>query len=108
MFDFAKAITAIESGGLVGNEFDTAMHASMSALIARGPGYWDTPDGERLRPLWDDWVDALEADIRVMTAEIDRRLLTNDYEGVPPPPPFRLPNGLMSNDPWAFGDPFEF
>jgi hypothetical protein len=85
---------------------DDAMNAAMSAVIALGPGYWDTSVGQRLRPLWEDWSDAIEADARSKEAELERRVMANDWDGWPTPRPFRMPNGLMSDDAWALGDPF--
>jgi len=104
MSDLMALIEAVENADPPTR--DEAMHAAMSVLIARGTGYWDTPEGQRLRPLWEDWSDDGDADVNAGADDIERRILTGDWSGLPTPQPFRCPNGLMSNDPFAFGDPF--
>jgi hypothetical protein len=68
-----------------------AMDAAMTALIGAYPGaYWDTPYGRRLRPMWEDYSDALTAEVDILLAEQERRIRTCDWP----------------DDPWSQGDPF--
>lgn len=105
MDELVAAIEAAETW----DERMTAVDAGVSWLFKTygepGPS-WQMPEGQQLWPYWSDFTADTEMSIAAETKELERRILTRDWSVLPAQKPFRCPNGLMSNDPFAFGDPF--
>lgn len=64
-------ITAIEDG-VDDDKRDLAICEAMTKLVALYPNsYWETPAGRRLMPIWDDYSNAVQAELDRQVAEAE-------------------------------------
>lgn len=88
-----ETIDVLESGTLGRSERIDALATAIEMLVSAYPvDYWNSPEGVRLWPLWEDINADFMASVAEETFELERRVLMGDW------PEF--------DDPWAYGDPF--